>query len=488
MGYKKGIFFISIFFVLAFIIPLFLFKFPIQGDDIAYVTAMINNHLSIINFPEFVRSSVFGSVYFIVLSYIANYFTSLNINQYLIYFFVIHFVNAVLYYFLLNKLSEIIYLPILKDKNFTAVCAILFLLNIITIENYTNIAMSIRMIGLFFIFLHYILLVFLWNRFDFIKWYYKLLVGLGLSITLFLAYASYEIYVFFFFVDISLMALFIRKNRVFLLEFFCLTCVYFIIKLLAFYNIVLIASLPSGVIFHFVHSLKVIVLYVITVFVPNVHGKLLVGSLLYAVITIIVFLKSLFIMFNKKIKDQYVFLYCVFLLLMFFLLVSLTHYAPRLLYAIIPIIIFLFCLTIFSFSIRTIKVLLTIVIISNMISLYHFYYLQNQGYKFLDSLKHNILIRYNLDEEIIIRYNPSGVRVFLPPDVDGYAQDFVRAVVNKYNIDENKIKLRVRVLDQKIVDANSNIIRLIKDRLFCLGESTEIFLPDKKGFNIMSNK
>jgi hypothetical protein len=123
-----------------------------------------------------------------------------------------------------------------------------------------------------------------------------------------------------------------------------------------------------------------------------------------------------------------------------------------------------------------------------MISLYHFYYLQNQGYNFLDSLKHNILIRYNLDEEIIIRYNPSGVRVFLPPDVDGYAQNFVRAVVNKYNIDENKIKLRVRVLDQYIVDANSNIITLIKDRLFCLGESTEIFLPEKKGFNIMSGK
>ncbi len=442
------------------------FQFPVQGDDLGVVMSMILDHLTLFNHSEFQRSFVEGTGCFLMQTILAHTFTQLSSNMVQFMMMVFHLLNAIFLYMFIRNVSAIVKVPLLSEKKVAFVAALLFLLNVITVENYTNVSMAIRMVGLLFVWVHYLLLLPLFdpNRpRNNIK--SGVLVG-ALILTGFLAFSFYEIYIFFLVIDIALLLL-KPTRRIMILEMMVFVVCFLLLKVLSIMNIVLFTTSSGGLRWDVLAFFKTGLFYFSTILIPNVHGKILIGSFLHFPIMIISFWGLIVLLINKKTDPPLRIAIGVLALIivLFMGLIFHNYYAPRLLYPIAPVLVLLISLGLFAFRDRLAYSLIGLLLLANVASLLHFAYLQDRAYKCLYKLKNVVIAEYRSNTKILVDYYPAGIRVFFPSLSVGEWERFSRAVVKTSGGDEHLMKLRVEYVKKSRVDTSGRAFDLFRDRL-----------------------
>lgn len=460
-------------FLLVFGGSLLIFQFPIQGDDLGVVMSLVLDHLSLFEHSEFRRSVVEGTGCYVLQNMLTNSFKSLSSNVVLFGMFWIHFVNAVLLYLLMGRVGKVFSIRLFSQKRVALVSALLFLLSGIVVENYTNVAMAIRMTGMIFIFLHYFIILYLFENTRKRDWPFEGFLVISLGLTSILAFSFYEIYLFFLIMDLAL--LFLKPTRkTIILEWVFLLGSYFLVKALALMNITLFTFSSGGLRWDVAAFIKTGLFYLSTILLPNVHGKILMGAFLHFPVVILSFIGLALLLKNKKSDAPLIATIGIsgLIVALFLGLIFHNYYAPRLLYPISPLLAVLVAMGLFGFRDRLAYILIGLLLLADVGSFLHFASMQDRAYKFMRHLQNSVLVEYQRNKKLVVDYYPSGIRVFFPSPATGEWERFVRAVVKTSGEDERKIKLKVEFVKKHAVDTSGKALDLFLDRLQNSGENT----------------
>ena len=91
-------------FLITFVIPLILFKIPIQGDDLWAIKEINILKTNVINTAEFKRSPIGGTIFYLLYKLIGVNHLSLTTNVPFFLIYAIHFITSITLYFFIKKL------------------------------------------------------------------------------------------------------------------------------------------------------------------------------------------------------------------------------------------------------------------------------------------------------------------------------------------------------------------------------------------------
>ena len=390
---KKDYFILFSLFVTVFILPLFIFKIPIQLDDFWAFNEVNIIKLNITEFTEFKRSPIGGIVLYYLYKLSNLIVKSLTTNYIFIIFFLCHFFTSA---YLYNVIKKIISLSNIKSEiNMPLWGAAIFLLQQPAIECYGTIAYGARVLGGLCVVLFILNQINQLNEVKISRTLYSMLLSI-------LAFSFYEVNIFFLGIAFILPTIIgikkIATNKSKIAIFFLQWKQYYIslitsIAIAFVYFLITVTTLLSLKSENVAEPLliqdvfKRFIYYIAQNVLPNIHGSIFLGS--------IIFLICLFSLLMLVIKKSRNFSSTIIKLIGGLVIISLgfkvilsllPYFAPRLLYTytIILAILITLCLNeIKSINIRTQKnniILYSIsygIMIASIINILHFFVLQN---------------------------------------------------------------------------------------------------------------
>lgn len=460
---------IFVIFVTTFLIPLIIFKVPLQADDIYYYYG-INSGISLLkNFYEFLRLPPEGLTLFYSYKVLFHLGNKLNTNIVLIFYFLFHLFSSFMLYHIIFNLMNLI--GINKENNLIALyTALIFLVSPIAVDSFANLSLTVRNIGLFFILagIYFkIKLITDYNLKSLVFYILNIIIGLNF----------YEVYIVYLPVIAVFVLLANNKRK----AFFCLVLEYIIIflPLILKFMFILNNVESRGITTSFAIFVKHYFSYIISILIPHLHGFIFVG--VPVCIFIICSCTFLYIIRFLKVdhKEKFLSIILALLILLSLGVFSLNPYfVPRALYAITPILSF-FMVIIFC-AVKN-KFTIYMFIFFSIISMWQFFHLQDKAYYDLDKINKSFNVymknKGSIPNKIIIdNYSKVGVRLFLLTDSE-YDYTIGNFFKLQNNVSSNKsIATKINFLQEK-KDESSNIL-IITSRL------SELFNRKKMNINI----
>ena len=272
---------IGFLFLFVFIGPLLFFDIPLQADDLHYYVKFISNNLPLNQFYEFQRLPVQGAIVYYSYKMLYLFSNELKANLILAFYYFFHLFSSILLYFFIKNILRLINLKHALQLNFRNVAlltSLMFLLCPIAIDSFANTSLTARNIGLPFILLSFILKISVLEKKSLLKSLYfvpasALIFLLGLSF--------YEPYIILFGISFLLIYLIKEYNKALVFTLFELFFISMPLVYKLFFGLNNIES--RGVDMTLLNILKHLFSYIITIFSPNLHGSLFLGSFFYSI-------------------------------------------------------------------------------------------------------------------------------------------------------------------------------------------------------------
>lgn len=416
---SSQIFFLITIFALVFILPLFFFKIPIQADDWwSLIFAHYRYDLNIyVPLNELNRTPILYTFVLYIYKLLLHSMKDLSVNSTIWIFYLLQLVNVLCVFILTKRLLTIFNISTNTfTHNIPFFTSLSFMINPISIEVFANLGMCGHSLGMAPSILYILSVSYLYTN----KPNDKLLPPINIlalsSTFLILSYIGYESNLFILFISALLFLFKKSKNTK--------TAIINIginILLLIIYIIIQKALFPycqdRPITPNLLSTIKLFLLYSFTMFVPNIHGQILIGFI-GGLIIIVTYLKNLpmliFNSFKKRNTNNNinVLLFLISIVITYIFIWSLlSYYIPRALYLIIPFFYLIFLLLINNESKTLRNSLLIILLLSSFLSLFQFYILNHQAYLEITKLSSEL---YSKNEIKRIIYAPenNGVRVF----------------------------------------------------------------------------
>jgi len=399
-------------FLFTFILPLMVFKVPLQGDDLSYYKMLYGNKTKLADFYEFQRLPLEGATLFYSYKLLIQQVNEPSENLILFIYYLFHLLSAIMLYYFSAQL--VLYLKTrMRTDQLTAyddqlpiLAALLFLVMPIALDSYANISLTVRNIALPLI-LGCLILKLKYISSE--KASPGLLIG---SIFLLLAAISYyESYILYLFFGWGLLVLgknldlrIIKAQTIELLTIILLMSIKFMFGM----NNMVSRGMNSNL----MHLAKSILLYCISIVLPHIHGLMLWTSPLYllAMIYLVVILIRQLLAGRREIW------FLALLIACYLLGISFNPYIIlRALYGIMPLIAILGALLILKQpKIMIIVGLSGMIIFASVVALWQFYYLQDRTYNEVAALIKKVdALDSSRPQSLVYRTSSLGVRWLL---------------------------------------------------------------------------
>lgn len=454
-------------FIFVFILPLFFFKIPIQGDDIYNISyfSSLNSFYSYLTSNEITRSPILYSHGYYINKLLIHSMKDLSVNSTIWIFYLTQLFNVLCVFILIKRL--LIIFNINQNgftKNIPFFTSLLFMINPISIEVFANLGMCGRSLGMAPSILYIFSVSYIFTH-KTIKAFPPANILILSSLLLILAYVGYESNVYIVFIS-ALLFLFnnnniITKKGIINIAINLVTLILFIYIQKFFFPF----NVDSQVTFNILTTIKQFLLYSFTLFIPNIHGYILIGGIGGSAI-LVYYMQHIFLVLRHPYnyiaehKNIKLLLYSLFILIVYISALSLLpYYAPRVLYLIVPFFYLLFLLLLNDMPKKIQKLFLFIIILSSLSSLLQFYILNNQAYLEITSLASKMYSNNDINRIIYTPEN-NGVRVFYKGDEQNFIK--ILTILNKGKTPNVDLSLDF----DHFINTKKPIITIIKNRLF----------------------
>ena len=432
---------------------------PLQADDIVLYYQINSGLIELLKFSEVLRVPFEGATLFYSYKLLHYLNSGLSVNVILYIFYSFHFFSTLLFYKILITILNLINSDT-RQYYAAYLAVILFLITPIAADSYANLSMTGRIIGFFFVLLYVYFKIQIFAKDEIDWWLFKLT---GLSILILISIGYYENYLVFILIGYLLVFLAKKKKAAVKFQLFenLVVVSIFVAKLFFVSN----NFQTRGINIHLFHVLKHVFLYFVTILIPNLHGLIFLGTPIFLCCVVFVIIFS-----GEKIcikKEAILIISLIWFSLIFIFTISLTpYYVPRALYPIIPFIMYI--LSYFTFRIKNLHfrtVIISFLILSFCISMWHFFYMQNDIYKLAENIKNKVMIVSKKEKPenyqiVIDNYSISGARLFFKKN----EYFIIKLIEFQNNLDNMEIGLKVNYKSE-YVEIKHGILKLIITRI-----------------------